>query len=105
MLCMNADLASSSTVRVRRRWNAPDVVEVSVDTLWDLHFRDEPGGVCRALPRAFLFAHLWCDKLADGSLGHICRADPPAPHELLVCILPTDNAAEIYSELRARARG
>ena len=105
ILRMNADPTSPVTARIRRRWNASEVVEVCIDTLWDLHFRDEPGGVCRALPRAFLCAHVWCDKLPVGALGHLCRTDPPVPHELLVCILPTDNAAEIYAALGARARG
>ena len=102
---MSTDIAPSVTVHVRRRWNTPELAEASIEALWDLHFRDEPGGVCRALPRGFLFAHVWCDKLAASALGHHCRTDPPAPHELLVCILPTDNAAEIYEALRVRARG
>jgi hypothetical protein len=102
---MTGDVAPLVTARVRRRWNAPELADVSIDALWDLHFRNDPGGVCGALPRGFLFAHVWCDKLPDGALGHICRPDPLAPHELLVCILPTDNTAEIYAALRARARG
>ena len=92
-------------VIVRRRWNAPDSAEISVDALWDLHFRSEAGGVCRALPRAFLSAYVWCDKIPAGALSHQCRADPPAPHDLLVCILPTDNSATLYEDLRRKARG
>jgi len=93
------------TVRVRRRWNTPELAELSIDKLWDLRFRDDPGGVCRALPRGFLFAYVWCDNLPSGALGHVCRSDPPAPHELLVCILPTDNSSDVYEVLRANARG
>jgi hypothetical protein len=93
----------TKTVLVRRRWNAPDIANVAVDALWDLHFRNDPGGVCGAFPRAFLFAHVWCDKLASGELGHFCREGPP-PHDLVVCILPADNAAATYEDLRARAR-
>jgi hypothetical protein len=96
-------MSKPDTVVVRKRWNAPDSAEVSVDALWDLHFRDEPGGVCRALPRAFLSAYVWCDKIPAGALTHVCRADPP--HDLLVCILPSDNSATLYESLRARARG
>jgi hypothetical protein len=98
-------IAAPPRVVVRRRWNAPDTAEVSVDALWDLHFRDEPGGVCRALPRAFLSAYIWCDKLPAGALSHPCRADPPPPHDLLVCILPSDNLATLYESLRTKARG
>ncbi|MEJ0035920.1 MAG: hypothetical protein WDO68_07540 [Gammaproteobacteria bacterium] len=95
----------ADTVIIRRKWNAADTTEVGVDTLWDLHFRDEPGGVCRALPRAFLSAYVWCDKLPAGGLAHQCRADPPPPHDLLVCILPGDNLAGLYNGLRTKARG
>ena len=93
------------TVIVRRRWNAPETTAVLIDSLWDLHFRDEPGGVCRALPRAFLSAYVWCDKLPAGALAHVCRAEPPPPHDLLVHILPSDNAQALYERLRANARG
>lgn len=91
------------TVLVRRRWNAPDTATVPVDALWDLHLRNDAGGVCGAFPRAFLFAHLWCDKLASGELGHFCREGPP-PHDLLVCILPADNPEALYESLRAKVR-
>jgi hypothetical protein len=90
-------------VLVRRRWNAPDAATVPVDALWDLHLRNDAGGVCGAFPRAFLFAHVWCDKLASGELGHFCREGPP-PHDLLVCILPTDNPEALYETLRAKVR-
>ncbi|MEJ1961887.1 MAG: hypothetical protein WDO56_10240 [Gammaproteobacteria bacterium] len=94
----------ANTVIVRRRWNASDTAEVGVDALCDIHFRDDPGGVCGALPRTFLFAHVWCDKLPVKTLLHRCRPDPPPPHELLVCILPSDNSPELYGSLRSKAR-
>jgi hypothetical protein len=90
-------------VLVRQRWNGADLAEVPIESLWDLHVRDEPGGVCGALPRGFLFGRVWCDKVAPGSLGHICR-DESRPHEMLVCILPNDNPAALLERLRARAR-
>jgi hypothetical protein len=88
-------------VRVRRRWNESDVAEIPVETLWDFHFRNDAGGVCGAFPRAFLFAHVWCDHAASGLLGHYCREGPP-PHDLLVCILPADNPGPLYASLRAK---
>lgn len=91
-----------SKVVARRRWNAPDSSEAPVDALWDFHFRNEAGGVCRAMPRAFLYAHVWCDHLTAGAFGHVCGADPP-PHDLLVCILRNDNAA-LYEDLLSRVR-
>jgi hypothetical protein len=102
---MKTEPETSGIAFVRRRWNAPEIAQVSVDAIWDLHMWNEPGGVCRALPRAFLRAHVWCDKLRAGTLTHNCRSDPSAPHELLVFILPTDNAAAVYEGLRARSRG
>src|SRR5215469_12483581 len=96
-------MPSPETVNVRRRWNEPATCEVSVDSLWEWHFRSEAGGVCGALPRAFLCAHLWCDHLPIGALGHVCREDS-APHDLVVCILPTENPGPLYERLCTRAR-
>jgi hypothetical protein len=78
-------------------------LEIELKHLWEFHYRDEAGGVCRALPRAFLYAHVWCDHIEADALGHHCRADPP-PHDLLVCILGNDNRPEIYQELCAAAK-
>jgi len=90
------------TVKIRRRWNAAEAAEVAVEKLWDYHFRNDAGGVCGAFPRAFLAAHVWCDHLAAGALGHQCREGPP-PHDIVVVILPNDNPAPLYEKLRARA--
>jgi hypothetical protein len=96
-------VSSQEIVTVRRRWNGFDVAQIPAQELWDFHFRNDAGGVCRALPRAFLCAHVWCDKLPGGVLGHLCREGPP-PHDLLVCILPNDNVAALYECLRAKTR-
>jgi hypothetical protein len=96
-------MSTEDIVAIRRRWNGADKAEVSLAALSDLHVRNEAGGVCRASPREFLHAHVWCDKLAAGDLGHLCRAGPP-PHDLLVCILPDDNPRALYDGLRAKAR-
>ena len=90
-------------VIVRRHWNGDASAAVDAGSLYSLHMRNEPGGVCSAFPRGFLCAHIWCDKMPAGSLGHICKND--GPHELLVYILPTDNPAETFDRLRAQARG
>jgi hypothetical protein len=90
------------TVKIRRRWNADAATEVAVEKLWDFHFRNDAGGVCGAFPRAFLAAHVWCDHLPSGTLGHQCREGPP-PHDMIVVILPNDNPGPLYEQLRARA--
>jgi hypothetical protein len=92
---------SNTMVKVRRRWNEADVAEVPVEILWDFHFRNDAGGVCGAFPRAFLFAHVWCDHIASGVLGHYCREGPP-PHDLLACVLPADNPGPLYESLRTK---
>jgi hypothetical protein len=91
------------TVTARRRWNAPQATQVALDALWDIHYRNEAGGVCSAMPRAFLCAHVWCDHVSAGAFGHVCR-DGPAPHDLLVFILRSDNALYLYEELLQKAR-
>jgi hypothetical protein len=95
---------SKVSVKVRRRWNDVGAAHVLLEHLWDFHFRDEAGGVCGAFPRAFLSAHVWCDALEAGALGHRCRGDDPPPHDMLVCILANDNSAEIYQEVCAAAK-
>ncbi len=94
---------SGDRIRIRKRWNGAEATEVSIDALWDLHLRDEAGGVCGAFPRAFLCAHVWCDHVVSGALGHFCREGPP-PHDLLVYVLPNDNSEEEYAVLRAKLR-
>jgi hypothetical protein len=90
-------------VAVRRRWNSTAVGHVRVPALRDLQVRNEPGGVCGPLPRPFLFAHIWCDSLVSGDVGHVCREGPP-PHEVVVCITQNDNPGPLYSRLRGLAR-
>jgi hypothetical protein len=96
-------MSDGNTVVVRQRWNGADTAQVPAEALWDLHVRDQPGGVCGALPRGFLHGRLWCDKVAPGFLGHSCRQES-RPHEILVCILPSDNPAALLERLRDRAR-
>jgi len=97
-------MSAGETVTVRRRWSDSASAVVPVETLWQLHFRNDAGGVCGALPRAFLHARLWCDQVPTGTLGHVCRDGPP-PHDLLVCILPNDNPGAVYESLKGKARG
>lgn len=113
--CRPAFRHHRTMVIIRRHWNGDVSATVDADSLYSLHIRNEPGGVCSAFPRGFLCAHIWCDKMPAGSLGHICKNDGPCrlpspcrlpgPHELLVYILPTDNPAETFDRLRAQARG
>ena len=93
---------SEYTVVVRRRWDSAETSAVSVEVLYDIHVRNDPGGVCRALPRGFLSARVWCDKFEAAALGHVCRSSD-APHELLVCILPADNLPAVYESVHARS--
>ena len=96
-------MSDEERVSVRRRWNAAEMTAASIESLWDFHLRNDAGGVCGPFPRAFLCAHVWCDKISSSELGHLCREGPP-PHDLLVCILPNDNQPELYERLRAKVR-
>lgn len=95
----NAD----SIVIVRRRWNDPHCSKVPLAALRELVIRNDPGGVCGAIPRPFRYARVWCDRLIDGGAIHACDAST-APHELQLCILETDNALDINARVRALLR-
>lgn len=94
--------ATEASVVARARWNAPETRAIPLSVLYGWQFRDEAGGICRASPRAFLHAHVWCDHVGGSALGHVCGVDPP--HELTVCILPTDNPPETYARAASLAR-
>ncbi|MBS0581105.1 MAG: hypothetical protein JSR36_17765 [Proteobacteria bacterium] len=96
-------MGTSETVRVRQRWNGSESAEIQADALQALRVRSEPGGVCGAFPRGFLYGRIWCDLIPAGALGHVC-AGADRPHELEVCILPADNPPALMQRLRARAR-
>jgi hypothetical protein len=92
-----------STAIVRRRWNDPQSAQAPLAALRELVIRNDPGGICGPIPRPFLFARVWCDKLIDGRAIHAC--DPAsAPHELQLCVLEGDNSAALNAELRAMLR-
>ncbi len=97
-------MENAERVVVRQRWDGAEFAAVLPETLWDLHVRNQPGGVCGALPRGFLCGRIWCDQLPPGGLSHACNPES-RPHEILVCILPNDNPAALVARLRARARG
>ena len=97
-------MTNAEMIVVRQRWNAVETAQVAADLLWDLHVRSEPGGVCGALPRGFLYGRVWCDKVAPGWLGHACGEDS-RPHELLVCVVANDNPQGTHEHLRARTGG
>lgn len=89
-----------SIVVVRRRWNDPQSAKVPLAALRELVIKDDPGGICGPIPRPFPYARVWCDKLIDGHAIHAC--DPAtAPHELQLCVIESDNSAELNTKVRA----
>jgi hypothetical protein len=90
-------------VIVRRRWNDPHSAKVPFAALRELVIKNDPGGVCSPIPRPFTYARVWCDQLIDGRTIHPC-ALATAPHELQLCVLETDNSAEINARVRAMLR-
>jgi hypothetical protein len=94
---------SDPDVIVRRRWNDPHSAKVPLAALRELAIKNDPGGVCGPLPRPFRYARVWCDQRTDGHAIHAC--DPAtAPHELQLCVLETDNSAELNEKVRVMVR-
>jgi hypothetical protein len=92
-----------STAIVRRRWNDPHSARVPVAALRELVVKNDAGGVCSPIPRPFPYARVWCDQLIDGRAIHAC--DPnTTPHELQLCVLESDNSAELNAKVRAMLR-
>jgi hypothetical protein len=88
---------------VRRRWNDPHSAKVPLEALRELVIKNDPGGVCGPIPRPFPYARVWCDQLIDGGAIHAC--DPAtAPHELQLCLIESDNPAELNAQVRALLR-
>ena len=88
------------TAIVRRRWNDPHSAKAPLAALRELAVKNDPGGVCSPIPRPFPYARVWCDQLIEGQAIHRC--DPAtAPHELQLCVVETDNSAELNARVRA----
>lgn len=95
----NSDLI----LMVRRRWNDPHSARVPLSALRELVIKNDPGGVCSAIPRPFPYARVWCDQLIDGEQIHACDL-ATAPHELQLCLMESDNTAEINLQVRKMLR-
>jgi hypothetical protein len=103
MTSQNAD--SETLVTVRRQWDDTGRTgRVRLADLRHFHYRTSSGGYGKqtGFGKPYLHARMWCDKLADGEIGHSCRHGPP-PHEVLVCITQTDNGKPLYTQLAALA--
>jgi hypothetical protein len=88
------------TVIVRRRWNDPQSAKVPLAALREFVIKNDPGGVCGPIPRPFPYARVWCDQLIDGHGIHACNP-ATAPHELQLCVVESDNSAELNAQVRA----
>jgi len=76
---------------------------VPLAALRELVIKNDPGGVCTPIPRRFHYARVWCDQLIDGRAIHACNPST-APHELQLCVIETDNSAELNARVRAMMR-
>jgi hypothetical protein len=94
---------TDTLVVLRRRWNDPHSAKVPLAALRELVIKNDPGGVCSPTPRPFPYARVWCDQLIDGRAIHPCHS-ATAPHELQLCVLETDNTAEVNAQVRAMLR-
>jgi hypothetical protein len=94
---------ADSIAIVRRRWNDPHSAKVPFTALRELVVKNDPGGICGPVPRPFPYARVWCDQLIDGHAIHACDA-ATAPHELQLCLMETDNTAELNARVRLALR-
>jgi hypothetical protein len=94
---------TASVAIVRRRWNDPHSARVTLAALRELVIKNDPGGICTPLARPFPYARVWCDQLIDGGAIHLCEPET-APHELRLCVLESDNSAELNAQVRAMLR-
>lgn len=102
-MCLPRGRRIDALIVVRRRWSDPQSAKVPLTALRELVIKNDPGGVCGPIPRPFLYARIWCDRLINGAAIHIC--DPTtAPHELQLCVNEADNSAAVNSQLRALLR-
>jgi hypothetical protein len=74
-----------------------------LSALREFVIKNDPGGICTPIPRPFPYARVWCDQLIDGRAIHLCEP-ATAPHELQLCVMETDNSAEINAQVRAMLR-
>jgi hypothetical protein len=99
---MTTNKADSIAV-VRRRWNDPHSAKAPLTALREIVVKNDPGGICGPIPRPFPYARVWCDQLIDGQAIHACDA-ATAPHELQLCVMESDNTAELNARVRAILR-
>ena len=84
-------------VVVQREWNGWRTALASVADLEDVHWL-QPAGA----PRPLIHAYVPCAKLRSGNIPHDCdRAS--APHHLLVCVLKSHTAPDVFEALTRRA--
>ena len=102
IISMATNKADSIAV-VRRRWNDPHSAKAPLTALREIVVKNDPGGICGPIPRPFPYARVWCDQLIDGQAIHACDA-ATAPHELQLCVMESDNTAELNARVRAILR-
>ena len=84
-------------VVVQREWNGWRTALARVSDLEDVHWRQPTGA-----PRPLVHAYVPCVNLQSGNILHEC--DPAtAPHHLLVCVLKSHTAADVFEALTRRA--
>jgi len=72
------------------RFKLPDIHGLRLDCM--------TGGYQQLVGRNFLFGYVFCTSLVDGGIGHSCTHGP-APHDIKVCILESDNKPQVFRHL------
>ena len=84
-------------VVVQDAWNGWRTAMVMLDDLEDVHWF-QPNGA----PRPLIHAYVRCTKVQSGNLRHVCEGSA-GPHLLLVCVLRSHSAQQVFDELARRA--
>ena len=88
---------TEALVAVQREWDGWRTAHVRMRHLENVHWFQP----LRA-HRPLIHAHVRCTDVVAGHIPHDCDLTPP-PHRLLVCVLKTHTAPDVYAELARRA--
>jgi hypothetical protein len=89
--------ASEVLIRVHGSWSGWRSVEIPLEDLEDVHWRQPPGA-----PHPLVHGFVWCTHDKREDVRHEC-VGASAPRRVLVCILKHHTVATIYADLARRA--
>lgn len=92
---------SDLRITVRRQPNDWRQAVYRLGTITWFRFDSVSGGVMNETD-TLIWCNAWCDGMESGEIAHSCQHGP-APHEVKVCILESDNDPPVFSVVRQLA--